>query len=1055
MYRHFSLIQNDDARASAVGSRIASPGEAASGFAANSECIVTAANFGSGKLSALPNSIWCRRALHTLFVLGTLLAIEGVVVASGLAAPSQFGTKTVLFISSERSDMPAMREIEEAVRAVFHESSDPEIDFFPEYLDFARFPIEQSAGTDIQYLRERYAGQQIDLVLVATGFALEFVLSHRDELFPKAPIVFCAAADREIIRPSLPPDVTGVTGHFDIERTLKLIFTLQPNVTEIVCVGGTSGFDRFWENETRKVLERFADRTEVRWIADESLDQTASELSKLPSSAAVFYISMLRDGDGHSMTATDAVRDLCRTSKAPVYGFTAHFLDAGTVGGAVFDFRTNGQRAADLVLKVLRGQWVPVGSPELEIRNPLAVNWTALRKWHLSESRVPSEAEIRYLSPSLWETHRTLILWTIFVVLIQSALIVGWLAQRLWRRRAESLLLESEERFRSMADAAPVLIWMSGADKLCTFFNRAWLKFTGRQMEQELGNGWAEGVHADDFDKCQETYVTAFDARKPFVMQYRLRRSDGEYRFVTDNGMPRFGTRGDFRGYIGACLDITDSLKQQKALHEFEERVALAADAAHLGAWELKTETNELWMSDKARELFQFGSETPITYKEFQDRVHPEDRASRNAAVREAIKTQGGYELEYRALLPDGTVRWINGRARCVSDESGKLTRLLGVSMDVTDRKEAQELFQLANEASSSGTLLVDGQGRIVLVNAQTEKLFNYWRDELIGKPVEILVPSRFTEHLAHREKFVTAPEARMMGAGRELFGRRKDGSEFPVEIGLNPIQTPHGILVLATVMDISPRKRAEEEARRQRDQINLLSRVSLLGEMTASLAHELNQPLSAIVSNANAGMRFIDKDKADPETLREILVDVEADGRRANEIIRNVRNTIKRGDVIRQALSLNDIVTSVAHMVRSDAAEHSCEVNVSLANDLPAVVADPTQIQQVLINLVGNAFEAMRDKPANKRKVELTTEKNGDETICVAVRDYGVGLSDATRGRLFEQFFTTKEEGLGMGLAIVRSIIEAHGGTIEAENMEGGGARFHFALPISKEVPK
>src|SRR4029077_16162252 len=160
--------------------------------------------------------------------------------------------------------------------------------------------------------------------------------------------------------------------------------------------------------------------------------------------------------------------------------------------------------------------------------------WDALRKWQLSESLVPREAEIRHGPPSLWETHRTLILWTIFVVLIQSVLIVGGLAQRLWRRRAESLLLESEKRFGTVADAAPVLIWMSGADKLCTFFNKAWLEFTGRKMEQELGNGWAEGVHADDFEKCLSPYLTAFDSRKPFTMQYRLRRHDGEYRFVTD-----------------------------------------------------------------------------------------------------------------------------------------------------------------------------------------------------------------------------------------------------------------------------------------------------------------------------------------------------------------------------------------------------------------------------------------------------------------------------------------------------------------------------------------
>jgi len=256
--------------------------------------------------------------------------------------------------------------------------------------------------------------------------------------------------------------------------------------------------------------------------------------------------------------------------------------------------------------------------------------------------------------------------------------------------------------------------------------------------------------------------------------------------------------------------------------------------------------------------------------------------------------------------------------------------------------------------------------------------------------------------------------------------------------------------LILATVTDISARKQAEEQARRHREQISLLSRLSLLGEMTASLAHELNQPLSAIVSNANAGMRFIDKGQTDPATIREILVDVVADGHRANDIIMNVRRTVKKESVSHRSISLNEMIMKAAHMVEANAAMHLCEVELRLADNLPTVEADPTQIQQVLINLLGNAFDAMRDTPVEKRKVELTTERNGDETIRVSVRDHGTGISEDTRERLFEQFFTTKEEGLGMGLAIVRSIVESHAGKIDAENVEGGGARFYFTLPTS-----
>ena len=233
-----------------------------------------------------------------------------------------------------------------------------------------------------------------------------------------------------------------------------------------------------------------------------------------------------------------------------------------------------------------------------------------------------------------------------------------------------------------------------------------------------------------------------------------------------------------------------------------------------------------------------------------------------------------------------------------------------------------------------------------------------------------------------------------------------------------------------------------EEDARRHREQINQLSRVSLLGEMTASLAHELNQPLSGIVSNASAGMRLIDRGKEDPATLREILVDVEADGRRAHDIIHNVRNTIKKGDPTRRRINLNELIANVAHVVRPDAVAYSCEIEISLAQDLPLIEVDPIQIQQLLINLVRNAFDAMHDTPPGRRKVDIATNYNGDGTICVAVRDYGSGISQTTRERLFEQFFTTKEEGLGMGLAIVRSIIEAHGGSIAPENADGGGAR-------------
>ena len=620
---------------------------------------------------------------------------------------------------------------------------------------------------------------------------------------------------------------------------------------------------------------------------------------------------------------------------------------------------------------------------------------------------------------------------------------------------SEASLRESEERFRIVADAAPVLIWMSGPDKLCTFFNKAWLEFTGRTLEQEMGHGYREGLHPNDLQRL-DTYKAAFEARDPLIMQYRLRRNDGEYRWILDQGVPRYDAQGRFGGYIGSCVDVTELLKKEKALREFEERVVLAAEAAHFGVWEFDTITKRIWVSDKVRELFQFPLDCEISYAEFDQRVHPDDRATRDQALQKAIRAQGAYEIEYRILLPDGNVKWIGGRARCFLGEDGKPTRLLGVSMDITERKQAEELFQLATEASPSGVVLVDHQGRILLVNAHIEELFGFARDELIGKSFDVLVPERFApSHFNHRANFFAAAETRAIGARRELFGRRKDGSEFRVEIGLNPIQTPRGLLVLANVVDISARLAAEERALRRREQVELLSRVSLLGEMTASLAHELNQPLAAIVNNASAAMQYLEQGKLDRERLQDILTDMAADGQRAHDIMREVRNAIKKGGAIRGRINLNDVVKAVTHLLQPNAAAQRCKVEMSLAPDLPAVEGDPIQIQQVLINLVQNAFDAMHDTSPSRRIVEIVTNYDGGSTICVGVRDHGSGILDTARERLFEHFFTTKEEGLGMGLAIVRSIVEAHGGNIAAEDADGGGALFRFRLPTQESMPQ
>ena len=268
----------------------------------------------------------------------------------------------------------------------------------------------------------------------------------------------------------------------------------------------------------------------------------------------------------------------------------------------------------------------------------------------------------------------------------------------LTRKFTENRRRESEARFRIVADAAPVLIWMSGVDKLCTFFNKTWLDFTGRTMEQEIGNGWAQGVHPDDCARCMKTYVEAFDARKPFVLQYRLRRHDGEHRWISDNGVPRYDAQGNFSGYIGSCADFTERRNAEEkfrlavdALRESEERMSLAAEAANLGMWIWDIPANTIWATEKFRKLFGFGPDEKIDVEDIQQRLDPEDRARRQAALRRALDGGYTYDVEYRLLLPGGPDRWMASHGRAELDDKGRPVRMLGVCIDITDRHRTEE----------------------------------------------------------------------------------------------------------------------------------------------------------------------------------------------------------------------------------------------------------------------------------------------------------------------------------------------------------------------------
>jgi len=366
------------------------------------------------------------------------------------------------------------------------------------------------------------------------------------------------------------------------------------------------------------------------------------------------------------------------------------------------------------------------------------------------------------------------------------------------RKRAEAELRESEARFRLVADSAPVMIWMSGTDKLCTYFNKPWLDFTGRSIDRELGNGWAEGVHPEDLQKCLDTYIQSFDRREAFKMEYRIRRHDGEFRWILDIGAPRFNPDGSFAGYIGSCIDVTEQ-------------------------------------------------------------------------------------------------------------------------------------------------------------------------------------------------------------------------------------------------------RGAEEQLRQAQEDLAHVTRVMMMGELAAAIAHEVNQPLAAIVLNANFCLKQFASATPNFDKLREATSEIVNDGTRASAVISGIRALLRKSAPERVTVDINQIIQEVTILLRGELTRNRVFLRTDLAADLPRLSGDRVQLQQVMINLVMNGIEAMRSLVHRPRELLIKSARNHNEVL-IQVQDSGEGLDPQQAEHIFQPFFTTKPEGIGMGLSISRSIVESHGGRLWAE-LGSKGALFQFTL--------
>jgi len=354
-------------------------------------------------------------------------------------------------------------------------------------------------------------------------------------------------------------------------------------------------------------------------------------------------------------------------------------------------------------------------------------------------------------------------------------------------------------------------------------------------------------------------------------------------------------------------------------------------------------------------------------------------------------------------------------------------------------------------ETAVDGIITIDERGIIESVNAATEHIFGYTGDELVGRNVTLLMPPSYRlTHDGHIARYLRTGEPRIIGIGREAEGQHKDGRRFPIDLAVSEIRVGDSRLFTGVVRDISARREAEDEARRRSADLAHAARLSTIGELTSGMAHEINQPLTAMVNFAEACLRMLRSGNTDAQKLEDALGQIAAQGQRAGHIIRHLHRLARKGESERGEVDLGNLVREVLGLVSNELRASAIALHLMLDESLPAVKCDRIQIEQVVLNLVRNAMDVLEQGPANGRELTIRTRPVSGGIIELTVEDTGEGFGEDGDERIFELFFTTKTNGLGMGLSISRTIIEDHDGRLWASARPGGGAIFHVALPTS-----
>jgi two-component system sensor kinase FixL len=621
---------------------------------------------------------------------------------------------------------------------------------------------------------------------------------------------------------------------------------------------------------------------------------------------------------------------------------------------------------------------------------------------------------------------------------------------------------ESERMYRFSAEVSAHLVWAADPDGRMVFLDYPFVALTGMSAEAGLATGWYGVLHPDDREPTRLRWRHSLETGLPYHAEYRIRRTDGSYRMTRSRGVAVRGEDGAIRRWYGTTEDIEEEVHTEQARREAVERLSeseqlhrITLEMSQQIAWTAEADGSGLVMSERYQEL------TGLTQddQEASQTIHPDDRDRVTTAWSASVASGMPFNLRCRLRMKEGSYRFMRVRATPQRGEDGAILRWYGVTEDIHDQEQAEiaqrdveERYRLAAQATNDAIWDHD------FIDGTIE-----WSDNMaaiLGAAAAPpgRTPAGWWEERIHPDEMLSLVKSltdAIEGDTHRWSGtyrfRRDDGSYADVLDRGFIIRDADGRAVRAVgaMSDLTERHRAEAEIRRMQAELIHVSRLSAMGTMASTLAHELNQPLAALSNFISGTKRIADN----PDVPRSVLVDAldgaEAAALRAGEILRRLRDMVSRGKVSVGAEHLPQLIEEACVLAFVD--QHALGIRHRLDLDPNAawVRVDRIQIQQVLINLVRNAVEAMAGSKV--REVVIATRIVAGNMVEIEVADSGAGIADEHLGSLFSEFMTTKSGGMGLGLPISRTIVEAHGGEIRAENREAGGASFLFTLPRAR----